>query len=104
MAVAPTYEKHYVEVVSKTDVEGRVMPLVVVWDDGRRFEVARVLEVRQARAAKTGGAGLRFTIAVGGRHTHVFYVNPRWFVEARARGAPGQPPPPYGDTMTLGLK
>ena len=104
MARTPTYEKRYVEVESRTDVEGRVTPLVVVWDDGRRFEVARVLEVRQARAAKTGGAGLRFTVAVEGRRTYVFYENPRWFVEARAKAAPAQPPPPYGDTMTLGLR
>lgn len=96
--------KHYVEVVARIDGDGAVTPLQVVWDDGRRFEIDRVLDVRQAASLKVGGTGLRYLVRIGQNTTYLFYENPRWFVEARARGALGQPPPPYGDTMALGLR
>ena len=75
--------KHYVEVVSSTDTEGHMVPLVVVWDDGRRFEIDRVLDRRQAWSPRTGGKGMRYTICVEGRATFLYFEGPRWFVEAR---------------------
>jgi hypothetical protein len=78
-------EKRYVDVVSLTTADGRVTPLEVRWEDGRRFEVDKVLDRRQARSLKTGGTGTRYTVRVGGRTTYLFYDDYRgaWFVEAR---------------------
>ena len=73
--------KHYVEVVSRTDEDGAVMPLQVVWDDGRTFDIDRVLDVRQAASLKVGGTGMRYLVRIGQRTTYLFYENPRWFVE-----------------------
>jgi hypothetical protein len=75
--------KHYVQVVSSTDAEGRIMPLVVVWDDGTRYKVDRILDRRQAYSPRTGGTGMRYTVCVGGRATFLYYEGPRWFVEAK---------------------
>ena len=45
--------KHYVEVLSETDVEGRVKPLEVIWDDGTRYKIDRVLDRRQAHSLRS---------------------------------------------------
>lgn len=81
-------EKRYVEVISRTDADGDVTPLAIVWEDGRRFDVDRVLDRRQACSLKTGGTGMRYTVRVGGRPTYLFYEGPRWFVEAKVAAVP----------------
>jgi hypothetical protein len=76
-------EKRYVKVISKTDEEGRVTPLSIIWEDGRTFAIDRVLDRRRASSLKTGGTGIRYTIRVGGSETYLYHENPRWFVEAK---------------------
>ena len=55
----------------------------MVWADGVRYDIDRVLDRRQACSLKTGGTGMRYTIRVGGKSTYLFYEGPRWFVEAK---------------------
>lgn len=76
-------EKRYVQVVSSTSPDGDVTPLVIVWNDGRRYRVSRVLDRRRAYSETTGATGLRYTVRVGRRVTYLYYEDPRWFVEAR---------------------
>ncbi|MGL5173191.1 MAG: hypothetical protein ACRC75_05005 [Olsenella sp.] len=83
MRQVATREKRYVEVVSRTDPDGNVTPIAVVWADGVRYDIDRVLDRRQACSLKTGGTGMRYTIRVGGKSTYLFYEGPRWFVEAK---------------------
>ena len=80
-------EKKYVAVVSITSPDGLVTPQTIVWDDGRRFAIDKVTDRRQAQSLKVGGTGMRYTILVGGRQTHLWYDDYRgsWFVEAKAR-------------------
>jgi hypothetical protein len=73
----------YVEVESRTDAEGRITPLVVVWRDGVRYHIDRVTEARKAYSPRTCSAGLRYSVCVGGTQTYLFYEGPRWFVEAK---------------------
>lgn len=75
--------KRYVTVVSQTDETGEVTPLTIVWGDGRRYGIDRVLDRRQAHSLKTGGTGIRYTVRVGGQATYLWYEGPRWFVEAK---------------------
>lgn len=80
-------EKKYVDVVSLTSADGLVTPQAVIWDDGRRFAIDKVTDRRQAHSLKVGGTGMRYTILVGGRQTHLWYDDYRgsWFVEARPK-------------------
>lgn len=59
-----------------------VIPTLIRWEDGRKFAVDRVLDVRQAASLKVGGAGMRYTIRVRGKETFLFREQYRWFVEA----------------------
>ena len=73
----------YVKVVAEFSPEGAVKPLSVEWEDGRRFDVDRVLDVRRAVATKAGGQVMRYTVRIGGHETYLFEDDGRWFVEAR---------------------
>lgn len=73
----------YVKVIVECDTEGRIRPLSVEWEDGRRFSVDRLLDVRRAAATKAGGQGMRYTVRIMGRETYLFEDEGRWFAEAR---------------------
>lgn len=75
--------KHYVNVISRTDDEGRTEPLAIEWDDGRVFVIDEVRDVRRAASLKTGGDGMRYTIRIGETVTYLFFEGPGWFVEMK---------------------
>ena len=76
----------YVRVLVDVDEVGRMRPLKIYWEDGRSFDVDRLLDVRWASARDVGGQGMRYTCRVRGRQVYLFEDGGRWFVEAR--GAP----------------
>ena len=51
--------KKYVEVTAHHNAQGFVRPLILWWDDGRKYEIDRVLDVRRAASRKAGGIGSR---------------------------------------------
>ncbi len=84
--------KVYVTVRVDFDTEGRMLPRTITWENGRIYEIDRVLDVRPAAAMRAGGVGDRYTIRVEGRQTFLFYEHSprmpgersgRWFVERR---------------------
>ena len=80
--------KRYVSVVARHDESGQVLPCLIEWDDGRRFEIDEVRDVRRAASLKTGGDGMRYTIRIGSAITYLFYEDPRWFVEEKVAELP----------------
>lgn len=84
--------KVYVAVDVEHTVEGKMCPRVIRWEDGRRYEIDRVKNMRPSYAAKAGGQGDRYTILVKGIETYLYFerstnltgeVIGRWFVERR---------------------
>ena len=73
----------YVRVVVEVDEAGGVHPLSVAWEDGRNFEVDRLLDVRRAASTKVGGQGIRYTCRILGHETYLCEDDGRWFVEAK---------------------
>ena len=78
--------KRYVSVEAVTDENGSTIPRAVIWDDGRRFAVDRILDTRRAASLKVGGAGMRYTVRIGDAVTYLFFEDPRWFVEEKQQG------------------
>lgn len=74
-------EKRYVEVIADHRVGGAVVPMAIIWEDGRRFPIDRVSEVRRCASMKVGGRGLRYTVEVGGRARHLWRDEGGWYVE-----------------------
>ncbi len=73
--------KVFVAVTAEFDEDGRVRPLVLSWTDGRKFEIDRVTDVRQAASLKGGGQGLRYTCRICGKEVYLFCDEGKWFVE-----------------------
>ena len=81
--------KRYVEVLARTDEDGRITPVSVIWEDGRTFAIDQVLDVRQAASLKVGGTGVRYLIRIGQATAYLFYEDPRWFVEEKVPDGAG---------------
>ena len=88
----PVSNKVYVRVSVVFDEDGRMTPCALFWEDGRRFSIDRVLDVRPAASLKAGGLGDRYTVRVSGKETYLFFehecleggpVLGKWFVERR---------------------
>ena len=73
----------YVKVIAEFDEAGEIRPISIIWEEGRRFEVDRVLDVRRAASTKVGGQGMRYTCRIMGKETYLFNDDGRWFVEAK---------------------
>ena len=63
---AEIYTKVYVQVNVQFREDGIMLPREIIWEDGVRYEIDRVTDIRQAAAMKAGGQGDRYTIMVHG--------------------------------------
>ena len=85
--------KVYVQVVADFNIDGVMLPRVLIWENGEKYLIDRVVDIRQAAARKAGGQGDRYTIEVRGQISYLFFervpqltgnVIGRWFVERKA--------------------
>lgn len=85
--------KVYVSVLVAFNSEGVMYPRALVWEDGHRYDIDKVLDVRQAAAMKAGGQGDRYTVVINGQRSYLFFERStnvsgnnigRWFVERKA--------------------
>jgi len=79
--------KVYVDVNENRLKDGSVIPLSFVWEDGGRYKIDRILDVRPAASLKAGGAGMRYTVRVRNRETYMFLEEDsgttKWFMERK---------------------
>ena len=75
--------KVFVKVLAEHDTNGICKPLSLIWEDGRVYEIDRIVDVRQAASLKVGGMGKRYTCRISGKETYLFNEEGRWFVEAK---------------------
>lgn len=64
--------KVYVPIEIDVDSNGQMYPRTITWEDGRKYEIDRVLDVRPAPAARAGGQGDRYTIRMNRKETYIF--------------------------------
>lgn len=92
--------KVYVAVKADFREDGIMMPREITWEDGTKFEIDRILDIRQAAAMKAGGQGDRYTVRIKGKQSYLYFERStnqtgnnigRWFVERRIT-----PPQPVG--------
>lgn len=82
--------KVYVTVNADFADDGTLLPRVITWEDGEKYAIDRVIDIRQAPAMKAGGQGDRYTISIRGHQSYLFFERStnltgnnigRWFVE-----------------------
>ncbi|GHU70851.1 hypothetical protein FACS1894184_16880 [Clostridia bacterium] len=82
--------KVYVPVTADFDANGVVTPRSFRWEDGRIYEVDKVMGVQAAYAQKSGGQGDRYSVRIRNQIRFLYFehnpqygqsVSGRWFVE-----------------------
>ena len=63
------------------DLDGNIRPRAITWEDGRVFEIDRILDVRQAASLKAGGLGIRYICRIRGKEVRLFNEEGHWFME-----------------------
>ena len=84
--------KVYVAVKADFREDGLMLPREITWEDGEKYKIDRVTDIRQAAAMKAGGQGDRYTVMIGGHQSYLFFERSanltgnnigRWFVERK---------------------
>ena len=84
--------KVYVAVKADFNEDGIMLPREITWEDGTKYAIDRVLDIRQAAAMKAGGQGDRYTVRINGNQSYLFFERStnqtgnnlgRWFVERK---------------------
>ena len=84
--------KVYVRVNADFRADGVMLPRVITWEDGEKYDIDRIKDIQQAAAMKAGGQGDRYTVQINGHQSYLFFERSasltgnnigRWFVERR---------------------
>ena len=77
-------KKLYVNALVLHTDDGRVRPREIIFADGRKFEIDKILDCKRMASSRAGGIGMCYRIRVNGRETLLFdEENGKWFVEAK---------------------
>ena len=76
--------KVYVDVIARYRKTGKIIPLIVYWEDDRAYRIDEIIDATRAASLKAGGTGIRYTVRIGGTVTFLFLEEDKWFVERRA--------------------
>ena len=79
------YKRVNVAVYVKFSAEGGMIPVKVVWTDGRCFEIDRVTSVERAPNHVGAILPVRYGCVIGGAVRHLYFEaqHEQWFVETR---------------------
>jgi hypothetical protein len=77
-----------VEVETEVQPDGLPIPRSIIWKDGRRFEIARVLYYSGSPTGEY--EGIRYTIIIGSAEKYIYRVNHKWYVMALSGGEGGE--------------
>ena len=70
-----------VTVTARMIENGNIVPLEIFWEDGRVFQIDKILDKRKASSTKGGGSGIRYTVRIQGKEKYLFLDGYEWFVE-----------------------
>ena len=71
-------EKVYVQVDSKKLESGEVVPVRVNWEDGRFWDVDRV--IHSCKSLEEEYEGIRYTVIIGSAEKYIYRVCHKWYV------------------------
>jgi len=84
-------QRIYVGLRVSFGADGSMTPVWIKWEDGRIFEIDRVLDVRRA-VSDAGSMGIRYTVRIMGQVRNLFFEDAysdtgraRWFVESNVK-------------------
>lgn len=78
-------KKVFVDVIINYTKEGEIIPLSILWEDGTRYDIDKVLDVCKAASLKVGGVGYRYKCKIQNKEKFLFFEidENKWFVERK---------------------
>lgn len=76
-------KKVFVDVLVKYTKEGQKIPLTVIWENGKRYDIDKITDIRNSASLKAGGQGLRYKCRINNHETFLWLEEGKWFVEAK---------------------
>jgi hypothetical protein len=85
-------DRIYVNVNMNMDRVGYMTPKIIEWEDGRKFPIDEVVDLRSVDPFQTPSRLDRYTVKVKGETRYLYFekggnglpnITGRWFVEAR---------------------
>ena len=70
-----------ITVIAKMQDDGKIIPLTILWENGKAFNIDKVLDIRKKASTKGGGKGLRYTCKILGQERFLWLDDNIWFVE-----------------------
>ena len=77
-------KKELITVEADRQTDGLLLPKAVLWKDGRRFEISRVLFYSDSPTGEY--EGIRYTVMIGSAEKYIYRVNHKWYVMALSGG------------------
>ncbi len=74
-------QKIYVDVIVRYNKDAKIIPLVVIGDNGIKYAIDKVTQIIPAASMKAGGCGIRYTCYIQGAMRYLFLEEDRWFIE-----------------------
>lgn len=87
--------KVYVNVFAAFTVDGQIFPHFFIWEDGKKYKIDRIVDIRRAASTRVGGVGWRYSVQIRGRQRYMWLEDNTWtrFMEAPGTARKG---PDYG--------
>lgn len=74
-------DKVYVDVLAEFTKDGLLIPKQITWEDGRKYEITRVVDIKRMASTKAGGVGERYLCVVNNKRVSLYYEdNNKWFM------------------------
>ena len=70
-----------IDIIAKMSINGVITPLVLIWDNGIKYQIEKVLDIRKKASLKGGGMGIRYTCQIKNQERYIWLDGYIWFVE-----------------------
>ncbi|MGN1258683.1 MAG: hypothetical protein ACI4T8_00375 [Christensenellales bacterium] len=69
------------DVVAEFTKDGKVFPLYIIWDNGKKYFIDKIIDRRPMASLKGGGVGTRYTCVFNGQERYLFLNDYVWWIE-----------------------
>lgn len=74
--------KRYVDVILQQQKDGKIIPMYICWENGRKYKIDQVLS-HSPGISETGGSGMRYVCLIKGEMRSLYLEKNRWFIESQ---------------------
>jgi hypothetical protein len=74
--------KKYLNVIALFK-EGKIYPQAIIWDDGKKYEIDKILDAKKVAAFNVGGVGTRYTCRIRNKSIYIWLDDNIWFMELK---------------------